>query len=298
MLIYLLSKLNLYIKQLRLFVIIDQNKYMKTFLRISLLLIVMLPFAIMSQLAVGNPNGSPAGHANDPAGNNKTCRSCHSGATPPTVDAITANIPVIGYTPGETYAITITVTEAGISRFGFQATVQNTSGNPAGTIALSNTTETGLVGSNLYVTHRSAGTSGSGSKSWLFNWTAPAAGFGPATVYSSTMAANNNGNNNGDNVYKSSLTIQENTTVSIANVLNTGIKMYPNPTQQFVFIELAEADLQLKLVQLYNLSGKMLLSETITPNQVTIDLSKFNQGVYIARVITNKGVFIQKIIKQ
>jgi hypothetical protein len=291
-------KLNLSNKVLRLFVIIVQNKFMKTFLRISLLLIVILPFAVMNQLATGNSNGAPFGHANDPSGNNKTCRACHSGATPTEINAITANVPVAGYTPGETYAITVSITEAGKARFGFQATVQNTNGNPAGTISLSNTTETGLNGSNLYVNHRTAGTSGSGSKSWTFNWTAPAAGFGPATVYASVMAANNNGNNNGDNVYRSSLTIQENSLVSVESVLSNSIKIYPNPTAQYAFIEMNQSDNSLQSVQLFDFSGKQVLNENIQNNQFVLDLSQLKQGVYLAKVITSKGTLTNKIIKQ
>lgn len=283
---------------MRLFVIIVQNKFMKTLLRICLLLILILPFAIMNQLATGNSNGAPFGHANDPSGNNKTCRACHSGAAPTEINAITANVPVAGYTPGETYAITVSISEAGISRFGFQATVQNSSGNPAGTISLSNTTETGLVGSNLYVNHRSAGTSGSGSKSWSFNWTAPAAGFGPATVYASVMAANNNGNNNGDNVYRSSLTIQENTLVSIADVLLNEISIYPNPVSQFAYIDLKNAEHQIRSIQLFDMSGKLMLNETTSSSNATIDLSSLEQGVYLAKIVTSKGILTQRIIKQ
>ena len=55
----------------------------------------------------------------------------------------------------------------------------------------------------------SAGNTGSGARSWSFNWTAPAAGTGVVTFYGSLLAANNNGSESGDLTYITSTSVFE-----------------------------------------------------------------------------------------
>src|SRR6185436_7418712 len=86
---------------------------------------------------------------------------------------------------------------------------QSITGILLGTLIITNTVETQLVGANKYVTHKFAGTSGSGSRTWNFNWTAPVAGTGNVTFYGAFNCANNSGNSAGDTIYKSTLVVSE-----------------------------------------------------------------------------------------
>lgn len=268
---------------------------MKTILRITFILLIALPFLLLNEQAQSNPSGGPAGHANDPAGNNKTCRSCHSGAAPTEINAISTNVPTEGYTPGQTYAITVSITEAGKVRFGFQASVQNASGTPAGSIALINSTETQLVGSNLYVTHRTAGNSGQGAKSWQFNWTAPSAGFGPATVYASVMAANNANGSSGDNVYRSALTIQENTTIGVSSPESEVVSVFPNPVSDFIRLQTAlNSPAQ---IFIYSLTGQMVYSGQYASTTSDIDVSSLKSGIYLLVYDANNQRSVKRFVK-
>lgn len=159
---------------------------------------------------IGYLTGAPSGKANDPASGNANCTGCHSGTatTNAAIGNITTNIPASGYVPGTTYQITANVVYAGKTRFGFEVSPQNSAGVQKGTITITDATNTKIV-STKYVTHTSAGNTGSGARSWSFNWTAPAAGTGNVTFYGSLLAANNNGSESGDLTYITSKTVTE-----------------------------------------------------------------------------------------
>ena len=152
---------------------------------------------------VSYPDGAPSGVANDPSSGSANCTNCHSGtATTPatTVANITTNIPASGYTPGTTYTVTATVNYTGRTRFGFEVSPQNAAGTYKGTMIVTNTAQTKITGTK-YITQTAGGNTGTGTKSWTFNWVAPAAGTGTVTFYGSLMAANNNGGTSGDATY-------------------------------------------------------------------------------------------------
>lgn len=181
-------------------------------------------------------NGGPAGYAGDPSGGAKTCGSgggCHTGAPVGTIaGVITSNIPPAGYTAGATYTVTANFVRPGHSIFGFQITPQNPGGALLGTMAIL-TSQTKLVGSSKYITHTATGNSGSGSKTWNFKWTAPATGQGPVTFYGVFNATNNNNQDTGDSIFKSTMVVNENTTsVFDHSDLISNVSIYPKSNQR------------------------------------------------------------------
>jgi PKD repeat protein len=161
-----------------------------------------------------NSGGPPL--ANTAAPGDGNCTGCHSGSlitsgTDWNNFSITSTIPGTGYVPGTTYTITITHTVSGISRWGFQATVLNSSNAMAGTIINTNTSQmgTGTSGGKTYISHNSGGNSGSGTRTWTFDWTAPNPGVGTITVYAVVNAANNNSSTSGDQIYAKSVSFNQ-----------------------------------------------------------------------------------------
>jgi hypothetical protein len=171
---------------------------------------IILLIAGLSHNIISSPDGAPSGYAYDKASNYRSCATsgCHSGTSvfaDTTIAKITSNIPSTGYIPGQTYTFTATVTKPGYSRFGFQASPQDSVGNYKGTMIVTNTTKTKITGTK-YITHTQSGNSQS---SWSWNWTAPALGSGQVKMSGALMAANNNGGTSGDSVYKVNVTINE-----------------------------------------------------------------------------------------
>ena len=150
---------------------------MKTFLFSSLLLFTVLIFASFGGDENSDyPSGAPAGYTGSP-GDAHNCTSCHNGSASNVNGWITSTIPVDGYTPGNSYTITVTLTGSG--QKGFEVSPQNVSGTLLGTLTAG--TNNHLTGSGKYVT-QNAKTSANPA-TWSFTWTAPAAGTGSVTFY-------------------------------------------------------------------------------------------------------------------
>lgn len=75
-------------------------------------------------------------------------------------------------------------------------------------------------------------------------------------------------------------------------LLKTQISIYPNPIKSSFNIEISN-NLKLKKVMIFNTLGKQLLKS----NNSLIDISSFQKGIYLAKIITNKGFITQKLIK-
>lgn len=161
-----------------------------------------------SYQAHSSTGGAPSGFSGAP-NDGLTCRACHSGPAE-TVKAgwISSDVPANGYIPGTTYTITATATGAGHLKFGFEISPQNLNGNLLGTL-ISTSSQTQIIGSGVYITQTSAGTTGSGSKTWTFDWIAPVEGTGTVNFYGAFNVTNSNNGTSGDTIYTSTLTITE-----------------------------------------------------------------------------------------
>jgi len=268
---------------------------------ISTCVAVVLTLSTLS--VTSNPNGAPAGVANDPSSGSATCTSCHGGTATNATAAqasITSTIPSAGYTPGTTYTITGTVNYTGRSTFGFEVSPQNSAGTKLGTL-INTGSQTKLVGSNKYVTHTQAGNTGSNTKSWTFNWTAPVAGTGAVTFYGAFMAANGNGLTSGDIVYKTSYTVAE--------AVASGVNEVEANTSALTVINLKNA-LQISYnaqsaatanVELYNLNGTLVSAASFEQqNAGAVNLNfdvkdGLNTGIYIVKVQQGTQALTKKV---
>jgi hypothetical protein len=157
------------------------------------------------------------------------CNSCHSGNSGSQIFEIVTVPPVTEYVPGNTYNIGVGLDDAGMVRWGFEATVLKDSDNSmAGTFStlIDPHVTTKASGGRTYVCHTTNGvTSASdppdpqdgtwwstvpnGPVAWAFQWTAPPQGTGTVTIYASGVAADGDGDATGDNGYVAQLTLTE-----------------------------------------------------------------------------------------
>lgn len=253
----------------------------------------------------GTPTGG--GHSGDPAGGNKTCSKsgCHAGATDIILSGIiSSNIPGAGYTGGNTYTITANFVRAGHTRYGFEATAQNASGVKLGTLAnLSSNTQLVFGTAGKYISHTNTGVTGSGSKTWNFLWTAPAAGLGPVTFYGAFNATNANGNSIGDSVFKSTLVVTEAPASVNDNYTNNfSLSTFPNPTQDNLNIQFTLTNSAPVQIDLFDIKGNNignLLSETENTGEVSkrFNVSSYPQGIYFLRLNVEGDYTFHKFIK-
>ena len=136
-------------------------------------------------------SGSPGGKTGAPG--DGTCTDCHSGtvqngAAMNTVTFADLSGQVTSYTPGQTYAVNVTMA-SNSTKNGFEIVALTPSNTQAGTVAAVDAINTKTVssGGKTRITHKTAG---SAFTSWSFSWTAPATNVGNVTFYLATNETN------------------------------------------------------------------------------------------------------------
>lgn len=74
----------------------------------------------------------------------------------------------------------------------------------------------------------------------------------------------------------------------------TNINIYPNPTDDFIKVT---SNNVIREINVFSVDGRMVYSNSINQNEATIDLSSFNKGIYIVRMISDRDVVVSRIVK-
>lgn len=83
-----------------------------------------------------------------------------------------------------------------------------------------------------------------------------------------------------------------------AKGINLSVSAYPNPTTDYLTLEIKEFELSDLYVQLYDMNGKLLQSQKITDSQTIIAMGELVPATYFVKVVqNNKEVKTFKIIK-
>ena len=78
--------------------------------------------------------------------------------------------------------------------------------------------------------------------------------------------------------------------------LARGISVHPNPTEGVFDITFQES-LQDGIIQVTSIDGKLIYEKNITTNKVSLDLSEYNNGIYLLDITSSQGTFHHKVIK-
>lgn len=161
-------------------------------------LVVAALLAMSSSNGIANQNAAP-GQNTCNSGGCHTSNALNSGGGSV---IITDNIPATGYVPGQTYSINVIITKTGASLFGFGFEAVSSNNTNAGTLVVTNAASTKtLSGTRVNMTHLSNSGLTANTKTFSFNWIAPATPTGNVTFYAAGNAANANGNTAGDYIY-------------------------------------------------------------------------------------------------
>lgn len=87
-----------------------------------------------------------------------------------------------------------------------------------------------------------------------------------------------------DKIYK-----QSNGVTSINTVYNNSFNLYPNPSNDFVNINIGMGN-DISEVNIYNVNGSLVLNQT--GNHKKIDVKSLNSGYYLVKVILNDNSFL------
>jgi hypothetical protein len=86
------------------------------------------------------------------------------------------------------------------------------------------------------------------------------------------------------------------TAIEKAPVSNTAsVSVYPNPTTAFINVKGADAN---SVIRIYNLMGQQVFSGLVEGDVVSVDLSKYNTGLYMLQTKSNGKTMTTKFIKK
>lgn len=193
-----------------------------TKLLIICLMLMLAAFGFINRKASASASGPTPSFTNAPGEDN--CTACHtsfpvnSGGGNITVTGVPAN-----YVPNQVYPITVTVNHVDAVIYGFELTSIDGRGRQAGTLLESSNQlqiVQGIVGGNTrdYIEHTLEGTAPTqfNTKSWSFNWRAPATRVGRITLYGAGNGANSDIGPTGDYIYTNSSRTFSNTYANAA----------------------------------------------------------------------------------
>ena len=273
--------------------------------KLPLSLIVLL----VPVLALAYSTGPPDGRTGAPG--EQTCyNGCHS--TFP-LNSGDGSLSISGpdfFLAGETYTITVEISDPGQMRWGFEFTPLD-----QGSITITDATNTQMssFGGNTYVKHTSTGTHAgtpNGPVSWSFDWTAPSAD-PPSTItfYAAGNGANNNGANTGDYIYTTSFTttlitsaVDDDPFAALPAHISSG--NYPNPFNAVTTISYNLPVSGHTTLEIYNLQGQKvetLVDDIQAPGEYNVswDAGDVPSGLYFYRLtvgdnsVTNKMTLLK-----
>lgn len=234
----------------------------------------------------GKRDGTEPGFTGSPGDSFKNCTVCHGGNAVDIDGWITSSVPRSGFVPGQRYTIKATNTEIGATRFGFSVSPQAMNGDMLGTLVITDTTTTKLVGNNKYVTYRADGVQGVDSLSWTFDWIAPLNV--NEVVFYGAFNSNHEGHKDGDKTYLSKLRLFKEGVVGLdEKFVHDFIKLYPNPSTEYIQINSIHRTTSI-LVEVYNTEGQRVLTEQNSDNS-PINISKLQKGIYFVLITLENG---------
>jgi len=88
------------------------------------------------------------------------------------------------------------------------------------------------------------------------------------------------------------------TALEEAKSIDLVISAYPNPTSDFLILNIEELDISGLSYQIFNIMGELLKSEKIISNRTSIEMRDLLASVYFVRVLRNNmEIKVFKIIK-
>lgn len=158
-------------------------------------------------------NGPPASKTGAP--NEGNCTECHASFS---LNSGNGGVTLTGlpdtFAPSQEVNFTVTVDHPNGFLYGFQITALDATGHQAGTLVVTDSTNTQLITGTVasaprsYVEHTSQGAFPVefDRRSWTLKWVAPAASVGPVTFFAAGNGADGNGDNTGDYIYTTRVT--------------------------------------------------------------------------------------------
>lgn len=97
------------------------------------------------------------------------------------------------------------------------------------------------------------------------------------------------------NNFRTGLTISTacNPLATIDQKLEESLRIFPNPTTNFLYLQLENSDLKVLKITIFDNVGKAILDQ---PFQKEINVANFTSGIYFLKIITKNGIVSRKFL--
>lgn len=260
--------------------------------------ISVLSFAALSLFILSSSSGGRAAIFNEDrtgspvAAGGSFCNNCHGGGN--FGAAISAQLldansnPVTSYKPDSVYQLVVSMMGSA-PEWGVQAVMLTNANTKGGDLSgTSANAKISPVSGRQYLEHNNPSTSGT----FTVNWTAPPAGTGTISLYAAGVGTNNNGGSSGDEAKKlTPMLFIEDSNFSLEESSFISINTYPNPSSDFININVGSANLAFADVNLFNLQGQQVssfLNQSVVSGSINkLDVSSLNEGMYILELVND-----------
>jgi hypothetical protein len=238
-----------------------------------------------------------------------TCSSCHSGGTTGTTISLSSSDMINwNYVPGTTYNLSLTISKTGQPLFGFDLECLNSSNTSAGTLIANGTNNQVLTSTNgrVNLTHKKNGGLANNSKTFNFQWTAPATNVGNLTFYFAGAACNNNGSDDSGDYTKSGtqiITPANTTSIPNLNYAKNSFTILNNPiTNQLLKVKYTNNDPTGFNLLITDINGKNVFQENFLGNisegiaEINLNENQISKGIYFVTLKNSQDVKTQKIV--
>lgn len=248
----------------------------------KLLLFISLAVTFIGTTAFIISSSGIAGQTGSPG--EGTCAGCHSSGSGTTSMSITASPVFVAnqYIPGQTYTITVNVTNSNYTRFGFGTEILTPANANAGTMT---STLTGVKFMNSGLRKNAVHSTpkiGTGTAAFSFEWVAPTSG--TATIYAAGNAVDGTGGTGGDRPANMSLMLTPDLSSGINEVIAgsiSGLNIYPNPVKTDFKLSYNLLETATVRTALYNLQGQTIME---------ISNEQQSEGAHISEVVLPEGL--------
>jgi hypothetical protein len=83
------------------------------------------------------------------------------------------------------------------------------------------------------------------------------------------------------------ITVTEQSTLGISNVKLSNIKIYPNPTNEFLFVK--NANSEFSKIEIFDIKGSLILTEKLVSNEQKINVNSLQKGMYFIQFSNEKS---------
>jgi hypothetical protein len=91
--------------------------------------------------------------------------------------------------------------------------------------------------------------------------------------------------------------IEASTTLSVKTAKQADFSIYPNPSKSKLNINLANQGNDAK-VEVYDVLGKRIFTQSLTNLHSTINASSWNAGVYLVKITSGTGTQMKRFVKE